>query len=198
MFFAMKSLTPGIGTMLVVATLAFAGCKTYEGASDSSSSAMSSDSSGSLSAGDRSFLMKAAQGNMLEKQAAQVAEQKARSSEVKEFARMLASDHTQAGQQLQQLAQSKGVQLPQSLDSEHQAKVQKLQSASGQGFDAMFARDMGVKDHEEDIELFEQASKSSDPQISSFAQAQLPGLREHLEKARELAKTTSTRAASAE
>lgn len=154
--------------------------------------------SASLSESDRTFMMTAAQSDLLEQKAAKLATEKAQSGEVKEFAQMLATDHMASSQQLKQLAQSKGVQLPESLDASHQAKVQMLESASGTSFDSMFARDIGVAAHEQAVNLFEQASNSPDAEIRSFAQAQLPALRQHLEEARELEKTTSTRAASAQ
>jgi putative membrane protein len=46
-----------------------------------------------------------------------------------------------------------------------------------------------ASDHEDDVELFEKAAKSDDPDIAAFAQKTLPTLQHHLTMARDLKKT---------
>ena len=58
------------------------------------------------------FVTKAAQGGLAEVQMGQLAEQKGASPKVKQLGKMLADDHTQANQELQQIAQQTTIPLP--------------------------------------------------------------------------------------
>ena len=60
---------------------------------------------------DKTFAKKAAQGGLAEVQVGQLAQQKATSPQVKEFAQTLVNDHMQANQELQQIAQGAGMTL---------------------------------------------------------------------------------------
>lgn len=69
-------------------------------------------SSTMLSSADRDFIMKAADGGMAEVQLGQLAVSKASNSDVKAFGQRMVDDHSKANDQLMQLAQTKGVTLP--------------------------------------------------------------------------------------
>ena len=56
---------------------------------------------------DRDFIQKAASGGMAEIQVAQLAQQRANSPQVKEFANRVIADHTQANNELRQIAQQR-------------------------------------------------------------------------------------------
>lgn len=72
-----------------------------------------------LSAGDRTFIMKVAKEGQQEVSTAQMAADKATDSQVKAFAQKLVSDHTQANQELMQLAQQKGVNVGMGMETHH-------------------------------------------------------------------------------
>lgn len=69
-------------------------------------------SSAALSSGDRDFIMKAADGGMAEVALGRLAVSKASNSDVKAFGQRMVDDHSKANDQLMQLAQTKGVTLP--------------------------------------------------------------------------------------
>src|SRR5262245_652025 len=71
--------------------------------------------SAALSAFDQDFLMNAARGNLLEVRMGNLALQKASNNEVKQFAQRMVTDHSQAGQQLNQLASTLNFTPPQDL-----------------------------------------------------------------------------------
>jgi putative membrane protein len=84
------------------------------------------------------------------------------------------------------IAEQKGVQLPQELPEDAQQKYEELQQLSDAEFDEAYMDEM-VKDHEKDVELFEQqADSGEDPDLRAFAEETLPTLREHLELAKEV------------
>lgn len=154
---------------------------------DRSSGAQSlSGGAASLSATDRQFVMKAAQGGKMEVELAQLGVEQASSEAVKNFAQRLVTDHTNANQELMQIASRKGVQIPEASMNKNKDK-EKFAKMQGAAFDRAFMQHM-VKDHQKDIAMFEKESNSgSDPDVKAFASKTLPTLREHLEQARSVA-----------
>jgi len=127
-----------------------------------------------------------AEANMAEVETGKVAAQKAQSDEVKKFAQHMVDDHGKMLQELQQLAQSKGVDLPKSPNKKHQAAMKKLESASGEQFDKTYMSEM-VKDHQDTVKKVEKIAKSSkDPEVKGAAQKALPDIKEHLQMAQSL------------
>src|SRR5689334_7546990 len=66
----------------------------------------------------KEFAMKAAEGGMLEVKLSQLAQQKSQSQEIKDLARKLEQDHTQANNQLMTVAKQANVDLPTDLKGE--------------------------------------------------------------------------------
>lgn len=131
------------------------------------------------------FFEKAAIGGMTEVKLGELAEQKAASPAVKQFGATMVKDHGSANKALQQLAQQHSVKLPTALDREHQQTYDKLSRLSGSQFDHEYMSYM-VKDHREDIELFEkQARKGEAADVKAFAEKTLPTLQEHLKMAQQ-------------
>jgi|JI10StandDraft_1071094.scaffolds.fasta_scaffold233056_1 putative membrane protein len=151
---------------------------------DKSHAGSTASGSSSLSSADRTFVMKAVQGGKMEVEIAEMGVQNASSEAVKNFAQRLVTDHTNANQELTQLASQKGVQVSESSMNKDKNKFSKMQGAA---FDRAFMQHM-IKDHQKDIAMFEKESNSgSDPDVKAFAAKTLPTLREHLEQARSVA-----------
>jgi predicted outer membrane protein len=72
-----------------------------------------------------------------------------------------------------------------------QDKLNMLGEKSGAEFDRAYL-EMMVTDHSKAIELYENASKSADTDVSGFATKMLPSLREHHDKAKSLQSTVNT------
>src|SRR5215204_2411426 len=84
------------------------------------------------------FLKMAAIDNLCEIKMSEAAQSQATDAQVKQFAQQMIKDHTQASDQLKQLAQSKGVELPQDLPKEKQEGVDALKSLQGKDFDQAY------------------------------------------------------------
>lgn len=137
-----------------------------------------------LSTQDHQFIEEAAQGGLAEVELGRLAQQKATSDAVKQFGEHMVRDHSKANQKLLQIAQQHGVTPPTEPGDKHKAIRDKLSGLSGKAFDKEYMSAM-LEDHEEDVEEFEQAAKSSQSgDIKQFAQETLPTLREHLELAK--------------
>lgn len=143
-------------------------------------------SASSLERSDRRFIEKAAVGGMAEVELGKLAEQKAADPQVKAFAQRMVQDHTKANQELMELARSKGVTPPATLDRGHRRDADKLAKLQGAAFDREFMKHM-LDDHKETVEDFEKAARSAnDPELKDFAARTLSTLQEH----KQIAQTT--------
>ena len=137
---------------------------------------------------DHEFLTKAAIGGLYEVEAGKLAQGKASSDGLKLFGDMLVKDHRAANDELKDLAKIKGVALPTAIPAEEQSRLDEMVIAKN--FDKAFVDEVGLKDHQVDISLFEKASKDSDDTaIKAFALKTLPMLKAHREHAESLKKS---------
>lgn len=136
-----------------------------------------------LDRGDRNFFEKAAKSGMKEVAVSKATMDRLMNPQVKQFAQMMVGDHSKANAELMALAQKKGVVLPPKEDM----KLMNEWSKKTDEIDEDYMEEM-VDDHEEAVELFEDASKSDDAEIAAFANKQLPTLRQHLTMAKDLKK----------
>jgi putative membrane protein len=138
------------------------------------------------SSADTKFAMMAAMDGMTEVELGRLAVQKGMSDAVKQFGQRMIDDHTNANQQLMQLASTKGITLPTTLDAKHAAMVQKFQSLNGAEFDRQYAKAM-VSDHKKAVAMFQkEADKGMDADLKAFASQTLPTLQGHLSMAQAL------------
>lgn len=128
------------------------------------------------------FAKKAAHGNMLEVELGELAADKAQNEAVKQFGERMVQDHSKAQEKLEAAAEEADVDLPDGLDEKGQKKVEEMESKSGAEFDKAYMDEM-VKDHEKDIQLYEQQSDAGEGPIQSYAAETLPVLRHHHELA---------------
>jgi len=137
----------------------------------------------SVSSGDRKFMEKAAMGGMAEVELGNLAKEKAANAQVKEFGAKMVQDHGKAGDELKQLASSKGVALPTTMGAEHKREMDKLGKLSGDKFDREYMAHM-VKDHKQDVKEFQKAAKESkDADVKAFAAKTLTVVEGHLQLA---------------
>jgi len=130
---------------------------------------------------DAKFAVAAANGGMAEVALGTLAQQKASSAKVKDFGAMMVSDHSKANDELKALAKSKGITLPDSIDSKEQQVKNDLSAKSGADFDKAYVSNM-IDDHKEDIKEFEDAAKNlKDADLKAFAVKTLPTLKMHLD-----------------
>jgi putative membrane protein len=135
----------------------------------------------------RSFATQAALIGKAEIELGQLAMQKTQDPSVREYAQRMVKDHQAAAAKLEKIADQQSLQLPQSLDAEHQALKEKLAVLQGPAFDREYAKAM-AKGHDKAVALFESASQAPQmtPELKEFAAATLPTLKEHMEGAHDL------------
>lgn len=144
----------------------------------------------SLTGGDAASCIKeAAQMNAATIKFAQLASEKAESSELKQFSAKLEKDHTKAQEKLETIAKKHNVTLPTSLDAKCQEELTRLKAFSGEEFDKEFAKG-ALQGHAAAINKLREASvQVTDTDVSQYAKDMLAQVKEHQEKAREVAKS---------
>jgi len=140
----------------------------------------SSSSAAGLTEPDQAFILAAAQGGMTEVKLGELAIRNAVREDVKDFGRRMVKDHTALGDDLNALASLKGVTLADSLDSKHQAEVDKMAALTGIKFDDAYIAGM-IKDHKTDAKDFEtESAETKDPEIKGFLNKAIPIINVHL------------------
>lgn len=135
------------------------------------------------------FAVKVANGGMMEVALGKLAEQKSANAKIKDFGSMMVKDHTNANDKLKEIATQKNISLPSSISQDDQKHIDDLSKENEKDFDKDYI-DMMVKDHKDNIDLFEDAAKnSSDSTFKNFAAKTLPTLYKHLGAAKAIQKT---------
>jgi len=135
--------------------------------------------------GDADFARKAASAGQLEVELGNYAAAHAANAEVKRFGRMMVDDHSQANQQLQDLAKKQGMKVDAKLSPDQREKATELMRLTGTDFDKAYVNAM-VEDHEKAVEAFGKQADRNQSELDRWAASTLPKLRDHLAHAREL------------
>lgn len=136
---------------------------------------------------DKQFAMKAATMNSFEIAAGQLATEKAKDEQIKQFGQMMVDAHTQANERLAEIAQSKQWQIPSQLRPVQQAMLNELQKLKGKEFDRAYIYGQ-VAGHVKSALKFRDAKKEcQDPELKAYAAETLPKIRQHLQQAQRIA-----------
>jgi len=137
------------------------------------------------------FIKEAAMSDMLEIDAAKIAQQKGNPDE-KKFAEQMITDHTKTSTELKGMVPSDMKSaIPTSLDDSSQKKLDKLKDAKPDDFASQYDP-MQVSAHEDAVSLFERYSKGGDDaKLKDWAGKTLPHLQHHLQMAEQMNKGRS-------
>jgi putative membrane protein len=140
-------------------------------------------------ASDKAFMKKAAIGGMTEVSLGKLAGEKGESKEVKDFGEKMVKDHTKIADNLKEVAGKLEVTLPEKVDATHQVKIDKMEKASGTGFDSAYVNAM-VMAHKKDIAAFEEAGKETkNEDLKKFIDDSVPTMKEHLDMINKFSQT---------
>jgi putative membrane protein len=151
-----------------------------------SGAAMSAPHQAASSVPDQTFLARAAHSGLAQVELARLAEQKAASPSVREFARQTAMDQDQANRSLRELTEGEAAATPDQMDAEFREVREALGRLSGAEFDIEYMR-LAVQGHQRMATLMEYVIGSGkDAQVQRFAADRLPRVFAHLAVARQL------------
>jgi putative membrane protein len=115
-----------------------------------------------------------------------MAADQAAGANIKEFAQMLTTDHTNDYQQLSRVAGKAGLTVPKGIDAKGDKMIAPFEKLKGAAFDTRFAREM-VAGHQKAIAQYKQeVSNGQNADIKAYAAQALPVLERHLQGANEL------------
>jgi putative membrane protein len=136
---------------------------------------------------DRDIMQDLAHAHHAELESARLALEKSKSERVRQFAQQMIDDHTQAQIDLQQLAQLKGVKLPQEANLAHKALSTAMRLLTADAFDRQYMTRMGINDNERTVELLQNGQKNvKDTALRTLLERQLAMAETHLMVARKL------------
>jgi putative membrane protein len=178
------------GIAVVATSLVAAPAWAQKSASASGGASAAAAGSAKLARADTRFMDSAARAGLAEVEGSKLAQNKGVNTQVKGFAQQMIDDHEKAHKELQSLAESKGVKLPDAPSLAQRAKIKLLSARDGAGFDRQYASSIGVSAHEDAVKLFQKAARDAkDADVKAFAAKTLPTLEHHLQMARELKAT---------
>jgi putative membrane protein len=131
----------------------------------------------------------AAASDLFEIQSAQLAQQRAQSAAVRDFAQMMVADHTDTTRQLTAAAQSVGIGplAPALLPMQARMMDQLRAAGSGAAFERIYL-DQQVQAHQMALALHSNYAQNGDtPQLRTVASAAVPIVQAHLDRVRQLA-----------
>lgn len=134
---------------------------------------------------DQQFVDFAAQTDMLEANLGQLAQDVAATQAVKDYGKMLVTDHTADYQKLQSAATQAGLTVPTAIDAEHnKSMIGPMHALKGAAFDHKYIAEM-VTGHTKALAIYKkEADDAKDAAIKTYAQNAIPVLEKHLDDAK--------------
>ena len=134
------------------------------------------------------FANTVAASDAFEIESGKLAEQKSTTAAVKDFAKMIQTDHKKSTEELKAAAAKAQPAITPSpaLTAEQQGNLDKLKAASGADFDKLFA-DQQIAAHQKALDALSAYAAGGDvPVLREFAGKVVPVVQSHLDKARAL------------
>jgi putative membrane protein len=127
------------------------------------------------------YMTMAASGDQFEIQSSQLALQRSSNPQLRQFAQMLITDHSNMSAQLIAAAQGAGLTPPPpALSAEHAAMLQQLQATPAASFDMAY-RDAQVMAHQQALTLHQNYANGGDvPALRTVASSAVPIIQNHL------------------
>jgi len=134
------------------------------------------------------FVDFAAQTDMVEANLGQLAQDVAATQAVKDYGKMLVTDHTADYEKLQSMAKGAGLTVPAAIDAENnKTMIGPMHALKGAAFDHKYIAEM-VTGHTKALAIYnKEADETKDEAVKTYAQDAIPVLEKHLEDAKAIA-----------
>lgn len=139
-----------------------------------------------LSEADKGLLKEIALGGMMQIELSRAATLLGSSADVKTIANAEIAEHSAIATKLNEMATAGGATMPDALESEATAMVNKLKRQTGAAADKMYLQVSGIEGHEKLKTVMEKVQKEAkSPALKALAEAALPLINTHLQVARD-------------
>lgn len=154
-------------------------------AQDMTSTAVGQTSAATMGSFDTaSFVNNATRSGMYEIDAANIALKRTKDPAIRDFAKMMVTDHTRLDKQMTPVAMKAGQTPPKDLDQRRKGLLDNLKSAPASDFDKTYM-DQQVSAHQEALTLMKgYADHGSDAGLKAAAAKAVPVLQKHLDAAK--------------
>lgn len=140
------------------------------------------------------FVNNAAMGDMYEIQAGRIAEKKGQSAGVKDFGKMMVTDHTALSNEMKPLITAAGKTPPPALDERRKGMLDNLNAAPASDFDKVYL-DQQEAAHNEALTLMQgYADHGDNAGLKAAAAKAVPKVQAHLDKVKQLQSQPTTSA----
>ncbi|HZC24496.1 MAG TPA: DUF4142 domain-containing protein [Candidatus Binatia bacterium] len=176
----------GVGIAVICSGLLL-GCNLIASPGKATSNQINKSPADSLSAADRAFIINAAEANLAEIDTAKMIEQNSKDPGVRDFAKRMVTDHTQASQNLATVAEMTGITLPTSPSAADRNQEDELKKLSGAKLTETYVGDE-LAGHKQVISAFEsEIEHGQDEAAKNYAAQTLPTLQDHIRIAEDVA-----------
>ncbi len=166
--------------------LTLAACDTADKAATVVQSAAQAQVNPTLSTADATFINQAGADGLAEVRLGQLAARKGAARSVRRYGQMMATDHGTLNAELAQLARSKRLTPPVTLDASSQQTYDTLSRLSARGFDRAYLEET-LSSHQELLGLYQrEVQNATDPEVKAFAARYLGVIQHHLDEAQRL------------
>ena len=130
----------------------------------------------------KGFVQAAAVSDMYEVEAGRIAERRAQSSEVRNFARKMVEAHTGTTDKLKSVLAENNIHIaaPRHLDDRRQGMIDNLRGATAADFDHRYLVQQEAAHREAEILMRGYAKDGENPAVRQFAADTLPAVQDHL------------------
>ena len=147
---------------------------------------------------DYRFIRNVDADHFLEIRLARLAEEKARNSDVKQFARRMNEDHTSLQKQWTAMASNNGLNFKSGMGPRHRSKLTRLEKLSGRQFDREYMT-LVAQNHQDYLDYFRKEGRAANSApVRQLVNRGIPVLEQHLRQAKQVgvrvgADTTTSR-----
>jgi putative membrane protein len=145
--------------------------------------------------GDQAYVQELWRGHQMQVQLAQLAQDKARDSKVKDFANNMRKDFQDYLDRWTNLAQKNNITLPNHIGNLHQDKVDRLKKASGKDVDRVYL-DIVKETVGSMVPYYQKEGRDAQSSaVRNLVNQELPTIRQHLDRAETLDRQVTTASA---
>lgn len=131
------------------------------------------------------FIARASASGVAEIESGKIALEKTTYPEIKQFAQKMIENYASSNKDLRALAAKKDVEIADEAELLDQAKAYVLKQREGESFDVAYVNNQ-IDAHKATIQLYKDASSSTDEDVRRLAATSLPRLEQHLQEAEAL------------